>query len=1159
MVRGTQLLLLLLSVVTAISIASCSNSQSGKKGQLLSVDTTDYSQVTNRTDFRKESIYFVITTRFNDGDPTNNVHCWDDATAKNPDTDPAWRGDFKGLIDKLDYIKALGFTAIWVTPPVKNASGYDYHGYHAINFKEIDPRYKTSDVASAEEAYQNFINAAHAKGLKVIQDIVFNHSSNFGEENLYPMFKRNAPTGLNDTIASLSKNDPNSKLPSTYDTLAASAQYSARITAMKSDTTDTAHVYHHEQSLSWESYTVQTGQIAGDCVDLNTENPTVYNYLTEAAKKYMDMGIDAYRVDTVKHISRLSFNNTILPSLKTYGGSNFYIFGEVCSRYRNVWNSGIPAISAPFYTWKESKTYPWSSTDRTVNEASVLTNWNDNSTTTGQPTSSNVFLSGNAYHTPDWSKRSGMDVIDFPMHWSFCNARDAFGMATGGDQYYNDSSWNVVYVDSHDYAPDTAPENQRFNQPTDTWAENLDLMFTFRGIPCLFYGSEIEFMKGAPIDVGPNAPLSTTGRAYFGDKISGSVTTTDFGAYSGATGNMASTLAYPLSKHIQRLNVIRRTIPALQLGQYSTSGVSGDGMAFVRRYTDSTTDSFVCVTISGSATFTGIPNGTYKDAITGDSITVSGGSLSASCSGKGNMRIYVLNGPGKIGADTTWMYGTGSSSGGTTGNTSTFKVHFKVNSTANWSPVYCYYWGSNGTTTANTWPGTAMTSEGNSWYYFTVPGTSANIIFDNNSAQTVDLSQSKEAWFVPSGTSSSKITGTWYTANPDSTVTAPAAPTNVTTSGATSSSLAVSWTASTGAVSYEVYQSTNSGGPYTSVGTSTGTSLTASGLTASTKYYFVVTATNTAGISSYSTEASGTTSAVATGMKVHFKVNSTANWTAVNCYYWGSNGSPASNTWPGTAATFEGSSWYVFTVPASTSSSIIFNNGTTQTVDLSRTAEGWFVPTGTSSGKITGTWYVANPDTAVAAPAAPTGLAVSAESSTGLTVSWTASSGAASYSVYMATSSTGSYTSAGSAITGTKIDVTDLTAATTYYFKVTATNTGGTSAYSSVVSGTTKAATTSLKVHFKTNSYANWTSAYCYYWGSNGTVSTNGWPGEVMTSEGSSWWVLTLTNATTSNVIFNSGSSAAQTVDLSRTGEGWFVPTGTSGGKITGIWYSAKP
>ena len=55
-------------------------------------------------DMREETIYFVMTTRFYDGDTGNDVHCWDDGTAGNGDDDPAWRGDFKGLGEKLDYI-----------------------------------------------------------------------------------------------------------------------------------------------------------------------------------------------------------------------------------------------------------------------------------------------------------------------------------------------------------------------------------------------------------------------------------------------------------------------------------------------------------------------------------------------------------------------------------------------------------------------------------------------------------------------------------------------------------------------------------------------------------------------------------------------------------------------------------------------------------------------------------------------------------------------------------------------------------------------------------------------------------------------------------------------------------------------------------------------
>ena len=365
------------------------------------------------------------------------------------------------------------------------------------------------------------------------------------------------------------------------------------------------------------------------------------------------MGVDAFRLDTVKHISRLTLNNEYIPAFKAAGGENFYIFGEVATRYRQVWNNNIPAISTPFYTWKETKDYPWSTLAE--REQSTLEHWNDNQQVNEQPTSTNHLLSGNTYHITDESIRSGLDVIDFPMHWNFNNARDAFNVAVSGDKYYSDATWNVTYVDSHDYAPDCAPENKRFAGSQDTWAENLNLMFTFRGIPAIYYGSEIEFMKGAPIDVGPNAPLSTTGRAYFGDNIEGSVNVTDFAQYDSATGAMAETLNHPLSKHIQRLNLIRSQIPALRKGQYSTENVSGD-MAFKRRYTNEKegVDSFVCVSITNGATFNNIPNGKYVDAITGDVKNVTNGTLSIPSVGKGNMRVYVLDlpgnsAPGKIG------------------------------------------------------------------------------------------------------------------------------------------------------------------------------------------------------------------------------------------------------------------------------------------------------------------------------------------------------------------------------------------------------------------------------------------------------------------------------------------------------------------------------
>lgn len=598
--------------------------------------------VAERTDFRKETIYFLMTTRFYDGDSSNNVHCWDDTQAGNPDEDPCWRGDFKGVIEKLDYLKALGFSAIWITPPVTNISGYDYHGYHASNFQEIDPRFDTNGDGSAMDEYQELIDAVHVRGMKIIQDVVFNHSGNFGEENLHPLFKRESGTVLNEIPGiAISNIAPAGMLPDDYDTLGdintrPGLQFQARIKAMRAPLDVDVHYHNHDFKGGWETYEVQLGSIAGDCQDLNTENPDVARYIVDSYNKYIDMGVDAFRVDTVKHISRLTFNNEFIPEFKERGGDNFFIFGEVATRYRSVWNDGKPAISTPFYTWKESATYSWG--DMATNTASAEQHYNDNLDANNQPSSDNHALNGYDYHTPDWSMRSGMDVIDFPMHWAFKNTQDAWRMAVDNDHTYNDATWNVTYVDSHDYAPDGAPENQRYAGDQADWAEKLSLIFTFRGIPTLYYGSEIEFMKGAPIDVGPNAPLSTTGRAYFGDHLEGSVNVSEFGEYSSATGNIKATLEYPLAKHIRALNRIRRAVPALQMGQYKQFGT----YKFVRRYTQDSIDSMALVVISGDATFTDLPNANWVDVVTGD--TQTGTTVNAFAQGQGNIRVYVMNG-----------------------------------------------------------------------------------------------------------------------------------------------------------------------------------------------------------------------------------------------------------------------------------------------------------------------------------------------------------------------------------------------------------------------------------------------------------------------------------------------------------------------------------
>ena len=638
--------------------------------QTMATDTF----TSNRTDFRDESIYFMITTRFYDGDPSNNVLCWDNQEAQKSTKDPCWRGDFQGVIDKLDYIKALGFTAIWITPVVQNASGYDYHGYHASDFSKVDCRYQSGDgKKSGDVMFQELIDKAHAKGIKIILDIVLNHTGNFGEEHFCKEFDRD--TRLRNQADINACMIPNFEtLGSDYPSLLPAGQYQRRLALMKNtdgNNHDIHNYWHHTaNNWNWDFPSRWMGQIAGDCVDLNTENDYVAKYLVDCYGQFIKMGVDGFRIDTSGHISRLTFNKEFIPQFealgKQYEGKRlnkapFFMYGEVCTRMNDVTYRNQPNLSCYFYTWKSddallnkwdgSKSY-WDSQVLPEGAEPVGPQQLCLKETTS-PKSNNAKMLNGAWHEPDYSQNSGFNVIDFPMHYSYNTAQQAFSLASG-DECYNDATFNVVYVDSHDYSPGPSDTN-RFGGTDAQWAENLSLLFTFRGIPCLYYGSEVGFRRGSVIDKGPNGPLSNTGRAYFGGYITGDVEASDFGEYK-ASGNVDATLNHDLAQHLIRLNKIRQAVPALRKGQWTDEGCTPakGGIAFKRAYKDS----YALVALNGGATFTDCPAGTYTDLVTGKTYTGSTITVDAP-NNQGQVRVLVKDWTGgKLIEDGAFIYET---------------------------------------------------------------------------------------------------------------------------------------------------------------------------------------------------------------------------------------------------------------------------------------------------------------------------------------------------------------------------------------------------------------------------------------------------------------------------------------------------------------------
>lgn len=117
-----------------------------------------------------DCIYLIMSDRFVDGDPSNNSTDNTAEKGNKASLDGRFGGDIQGIINKLDYIKSTGATAIWPTPLLlDDEPAWSYHGYACGDYYHIDPRF------GSNELYKEMVALAHQKGLKFIMDIVTNH------------------------------------------------------------------------------------------------------------------------------------------------------------------------------------------------------------------------------------------------------------------------------------------------------------------------------------------------------------------------------------------------------------------------------------------------------------------------------------------------------------------------------------------------------------------------------------------------------------------------------------------------------------------------------------------------------------------------------------------------------------------------------------------------------------------------------------------------------------------------------------------------------------------------------------------------------------------------------------------------------------------------
>lgn len=443
---------------------------------------------------QSQSIYQIFTDRFFDGDASNNNASGSFSAYSGTGVHG---GDFKGIEQKLDYVKALGATAIWISPILLNGYG-EYHGYAARDFFKVDPHWGTLSNL------QNLVNVAHARGLLVIQDVVVNHGAGLigSSSSGYPTFNASANYALR------------------Y--YSASRQYAAPFNTNAAFPTLNTLFHNYGEIQDYGNTTqVELGELSG-LDDFRTELPYIRTNMAAAFSYWVQaVGFDGFRVDTVKHVEMGFWQDwcpRIRASAATNGKSNFFMFGEV-------------------YDGSDTKCGSYTGTQ-----------------------------GGGPFKLDS--------TLDFPL---FFAANRVFAKATGNtkqieDHYdalaanYDPAAQNqlVTFLDNHDLPRFLNSANANGN--TNRLAVALAFLYTARGAPCLYQGTEQAFNGGAD-------PSNRE------DMFDGAF---EQGPSLGDNFNMT----HPLFQLIAKLNNFRRLYPALRTGTHANlwNEPSGPGLfAYARR------------------------------------------------------------------------------------------------------------------------------------------------------------------------------------------------------------------------------------------------------------------------------------------------------------------------------------------------------------------------------------------------------------------------------------------------------------------------------------------------------------------------------------------------------------------------------------------------
>lgn len=386
-------------------------------------------------------IYMIMTDRYPGGNPDNNG-VWG-AEYRPGQLKYRQGGDFLGIIGKMGYLKNLGITAIWISPPQENEyrnklyEGTAYHGYHTHDYFSIDKHFGT------REELQELIDTAHACGIKVILDAVPNHTADYldsftTEYNpAYPRDFRPAPPFNN---------------PAWY--------------------------HHNGDTVHWDDQWELENTDIGGLDGLDHDKKEVREALFRAYAKLAGMGFDGVRIDAATSIPKW--------------------FLQEFER-----NAGIPAFGE---TYNKDVAY--------VSD----------------------------YQKYLWG------VLDFPLFFAlvdvFASDQDfsAIQHVLAQDSMYQDPKRVVTFLDNHD-------RNRFLCVAQDDYRKlflGLDFIFTARGIPDVYYGTEQGFYNGGSNGVAVTDSIVDWQNREVMDTFD-------------ETG--------PIFRHIRRLADIRKGNPVLAYGQ----------------------------------------------------------------------------------------------------------------------------------------------------------------------------------------------------------------------------------------------------------------------------------------------------------------------------------------------------------------------------------------------------------------------------------------------------------------------------------------------------------------------------------------------------------------------------------------------------------------